>query len=348
MLIRRHSASYNFVGDLKTGVTFRWGIKFSDDPGFAPWPELADISISNHCTYGCPFCYRDSNDNKSFISVEDFRFILQQLQHKKWGNVFQVALGGGEPLEHPHFLKLIDTVLEFGIVANFTTNGKHVTRKLALNLKGKVGAVAVSVSNIRKMNQNAINTLITCGIRTNIHFLLYRENLSQAIDMLHGHYDENLKGINAVIFLTHKPMGRADNSDTLIWNEQLASFVKCIDTKKSSMRIGFDACFVPVLLHTTSVDSRFVDPCECGYFSIYIDEQLNVKPCSFTPNMKDYFNLRQTSFNEIWTKHLSEFRRTNKKPCKRNCTVTSSCRSGCPYFPQLNHCYSSSKKPSLL
>ena len=56
-MLRRHIGNYNFVGDAKTGITLRWGKTINDNPIFAPVPELADISISNHCTKGCSFCY---------------------------------------------------------------------------------------------------------------------------------------------------------------------------------------------------------------------------------------------------------------------------------------------------
>lgn len=50
MKLLRKSKKYNLLGDKKTGVTIRWGKTLSDDPILAPWPELVDISISNHCT----------------------------------------------------------------------------------------------------------------------------------------------------------------------------------------------------------------------------------------------------------------------------------------------------------
>jgi len=108
MKIRRHIDNYNFIADQETGMTFRWGKTFNDNPKFAPVPELVDISISNHCSKGCDFCYRDSKLNNSFMSLNDFEYILKKLKHPKYGNVFQVALGGGEPLEHPDFIKFIE------------------------------------------------------------------------------------------------------------------------------------------------------------------------------------------------------------------------------------------------
>ena len=67
-MVTRFTNNYNFLADPKTGVTFRWGKTINDNPILAPVPELADISISNHCTKGCSFCYRNSKNNNEFIT----------------------------------------------------------------------------------------------------------------------------------------------------------------------------------------------------------------------------------------------------------------------------------------
>ena len=57
------------------------------------------------------------------MSLNQYCQVLDSLNHPLYGNVFQVAIGGGEPLEHPDFLKIIDATLQRKIVPNFTTNG---------------------------------------------------------------------------------------------------------------------------------------------------------------------------------------------------------------------------------
>ena len=48
-MLERHIADYHFIADPTTGMTMRWGTTIKDNPTWAPVPELADISISNHC-----------------------------------------------------------------------------------------------------------------------------------------------------------------------------------------------------------------------------------------------------------------------------------------------------------
>lgn len=347
MKVRRHGQLYNFIGDTKTGITFRWGKTLRENPTFAPWPELADISISNHCTKGCDYCYRNSGDNASFMSLEDYEYILNELRHPKWRNVFQIAIGGGEPLEHPQLIQIIETTISRNIIPNLTTNGVHLDSEYASYFKGKVGAVALSVTDIQALDLNKIRILLKESVRTNIHYVLSNKNISQAADILRGKYNEILSGLNSIIFLTHKPHGRGNITDILKLNTILKNFIKQIDHNKCSARIGFDACFVPLLLHFTQTDSTYIDPCECGFFSIYIDEKLNVKPCSFD-NMGSYtFNLREYSFSDIWGYKLKRYRDDVINHCERKCSNKIECRGACHFYNEITCCFSKTSEEPL-
>ncbi|WP_420237710.1 radical SAM protein [Telmatobacter bradus] len=341
MLKRRHSSEYNFVGDTETGITMRWGRTPEEDPVFAPWPELADIFISNHCSAGCTFCYRDSRADNSFMALEDYERVLDALTSPRWGSVFQVALGGGEPLEHPDFLKILEATTRRGIIANFTTNGQHVTREVAQSIAGLVGAVAISTSNLDHLDRNKIDYLVSAGIRTNLHYILDRNSIFQAIDILHGAYRELLADVNAVIFLTYKPRGRADASLCLEDGPELRAFLASVSNNNAGVHIGFDACFVPLLLHDTDTEAQYVDACECAFFSIYIDEKLNVKPCSFATEGKDAWNLRHHSMEKIWKESFSAYRAgLLDQMCSADCKAAQRFHGSCAYFDQLNFCHS--------
>lgn len=317
--IRRHSKDYNFIGDTLSGITFRWGRNFKENPKYAPWPELADISISNHCTKGCNYCYRNSSENFSFMSLEDYEYILNELQHPIWGNVFQIAIGGGEPLEHPQLKQILELTISKNIVPNLTTNGIHINSEYAKYFKNKVGAVALSVEDIQTLNSEKVRILLKESVKTNIHYLLSNRNISQAVDILKGKYNEIFLGLNSIIFLTYKPLGRGSLADILKLNDNLKKFIKQIDNNKCSTRIGFDACFVPLLLHFTKIDPIYVDSCEAGFYSIYIDEKLNVKPCSFDNTGIYSFNLREHSFSDIWENKLKKYRENALNLCNRKC-----------------------------
>jgi len=348
LTIKRLSPEYKFLGNKKTGISFRWGKTVDDNPYLAPWPELVDISISNHCTKGCDFCYRNSLPNGSFMSLDDYEYILKSLNHPRWGNVFQVAIGGGEPLEHPDFLKIICKTVEYGIVPNFTTNAVNLNDTIAKEIQDKVGAVAISVTNLEDLKSINYKYLLKYNIKTNIHFVLNKDTLQQALEILEGRHNKILNDFNSIIFLTYKSVGRGHESKNLSYNETLKRFINLIDSNKSVIGIGFDACFVPVLLHSTKTNVKLIDPCECGFFSVYIDENLNVKPCSFSPqNSKHIYNLKEDTFEDIWVNKFEKYRSGISNNCKRNCINKVNCRGGCPYYKSINFCYSNKKLASL-
>jgi MoaA/NifB/PqqE/SkfB family radical SAM enzyme len=347
MKIRRHSKHYNFIGDKVSGETFRWGASFSENPIIAPWPELADISISNHCTKGCNYCYKNSRPNQSFMTIEDYELILKSLIHPHWGSVFQVAIGGGEPLEHPDFENIINKTLEYGVIPNLTTNGERITKDIAAFLKNRVGALALSVSIPEDIIYQTHRILIDQGVRTNIHYILSQQSIEGAIGILEGRYNKILSGVNGIIFLTYKATGRATRDNYLEWNDTLRHFISLIDDHECSVRIGFDACFVPLLLHLTKTNPDFIDNCECGFFSVYIDEKLVVKPCSFCSDDKYGFNLKNISFDEIWHERFKAYRVEAVSNCQRKCRNVNYCQRQCILFDEINICYSETEEGHL-
>lgn len=338
-MLERHIGDYNFVADSRTGVTLRWGKSYSEDPNWAPVPELADISISNHCTKGCSFCYRDSAPNNDFMSLEDYCKVLDALNHPEYGNVFQVALGGGEPLEHPQFRQIIDTTVFRSIVPNFTTNGIHLNEDICGFVQGKVGAVALSVSSISELQSAKISLLNRFRIKTNVHYVLSNNNIGEACKILRGKYNTLLESINALVFLTYKPAGRAFAGDVIKDNNEFRDFISLVDNEDlKRLRIGFDACFVPMLLRYTTIKKELIDTCEGAFFSVYIDHKKNVSPCSFS-GKKDSYSLEEFSFYDIWNDKFEEYRKRVSMNCNVDCKIKMECRGVCPYYPVISLCH---------
>lgn len=338
-MLERHIGDYHFVADGKTGLTLRWGKTLKDNPECAPVPELADISISNHCSKGCSYCYRDSRPNNEFMSLENYCKVLDSLNHPEYGNVFQVAIGGGEPLEHPDFREIIKVTCSHSIVPNFTTNGSLLNESMCQFLADKVGAVAISVSSLSAFDNSIVDMLVRFGIKTNIHYLLSKTNILEACDILSGLFNGRLMGVNAVVFLTYKPAGRASDEWVIEQGKEFERFVELIDNSVLDRpRIGFDACFVPMLLRYTKVKSEMVDSCEGAFFSVYVDHNMNVSPCSFSGEM-DSFSLREFDFYDIWNNKFEDYRQRNIKNCTEECRLIELCHGRCPYYPQITICH---------
>lgn len=81
-------------------------------------PELVDVKITDFCNVGCAWCYQNSTGKGKHATLKNIRHIAHMLKEL---SVFEVAIGGGEPLEHPHFLEAYQAFHFKGIQANFTT-----------------------------------------------------------------------------------------------------------------------------------------------------------------------------------------------------------------------------------
>jgi len=90
------------------------------------------------------------------MSLEDYEYILHELQHPRWGDIFQIAIGGGEPLEHPQLKQIIDATISRNIIPNLTTNGIHLDNEYAKFFKGRVGAVALSIADIHALDLDKV------------------------------------------------------------------------------------------------------------------------------------------------------------------------------------------------
>lgn len=107
-------------------------------------PELVDIKITDYCPYGCAFCYQDSTKAGAHGDLDQIKRIIDRLAEL---DVFEIAIGGGEPVLHPEFPEIVRYAHERGITPNVTVFGVEWLEKPAIveAVKSFVGGVGVSV-----------------------------------------------------------------------------------------------------------------------------------------------------------------------------------------------------------
>jgi len=315
-----------------TGFFLRKSIKGNEDTTWSPdGPELIDFAITNKCTgkYGdgktCLFCYRNSTPGGKNISLRNFDEAMRNIRRLKTVNT--IALGGGNPPLHPHFPYILNVIRRsYNIVPTYTYNGFGLSDRIRQATKDECGAIAISYYGdkelvIREVKENK-------DIKMNMHWVLSNDSIDEAIDWLEK--DLAPDGLNAIIFLTWKTIGRASSIGEL--NKQdprLDKFIKLVFEKQHKHKIGFDSCF------TTAIASRIenanydtIDGCEAGCFSMFIDEELTVRPCSF---MTEGVDLRFSDLGYVW-KNSELFNETRRYLLTKRCDCKhySLCKNGCP------------------
>lgn len=347
-----HDTRYHFrtAFDTETGAYVRTGLLDAEgrdtgvDPFMASYPHLIDVGVMGHCIHGrtglCAKagigCYQSGLlVEQPNMTVEDFRWIAEQSRRR----CNQFALGGrGDPDQHEHFEELLKICRENDLVPNFTTSGYGMTPEIATLCKRYCGAVAVSWYR-SEYTLSALRMLLEAGVKTNIHYVLGRNSIDEAIDRLTR--DDFPAGINAVIFLLHKPAGQGTQANVLAFDDpRVAEFFRQID-RKHPFKVGMDSCNVPGAIHYCKhVLPESLDTCEGGRFGCYISADMYMTPCSFDQDHRYYVSLRGSSILEAWNSEPFErFRDRMRRACP-GCEKKELCMGGCPLMPEIVFCNS--------
>lgn len=316
MKIEHREPGYNYNFDTETGFFMRWGDTYEDDPQCAPGgPEILDIEVSTVCHKGCRFCYKSNKANGYNMSLEMFKDIIDRMP-----TITQVAIGVGDIDGNPDLIEMMRYCRSKNIVPNITINGDRLTINMAQDLVDLCGAIAVSNYD-QIVCLSTVHQLVKLGCKqVNIHQLLSLETLDDCWSLVKsGKLDE----VNAVVFLSVKQKGRGEGYHPVPMPEYRQLVDYCLD---NGVRIGFDSCgahkFMEVIKDRPMVAAMeiFVEPCESGLFSSYINVLGNYYPCSFVEGIYPSINvLRYDDFSSVWNHLYTDAWRNKLLVCNREC-----------------------------
>ncbi|MGI6215813.1 MAG: SPASM domain-containing protein [Christensenellales bacterium] len=341
--------SFKSAFDTETGAYVRTGILNKNgkdtgvDPFMASFPHLIDVGVMGHCIHGktglCSKagigCYQSGMlINQPNMTIEDFEWIADQCK----GRCNQLALGGrGDPDQHEYFEDLLRISRENNLVPNYTTSGYGLTPKLAALSRQYCGAVAVSWYR-NDYTLNAIHMLINAGVKTNIHYVLGRNSIDEAVDRLER--NDFPSGINAVVFLLHKPTGQGSSANVLDCHDpRVAQLFEHMD-KHHPFKVGMDACTVPGALNfCRNILLESLDTCEGGRFSCYIGADMAMLPCSFDQDKRYKVQLNDDiTIEKAWNSRPFEAFRDKMRGACPSCELKNLCIGGCPLMPEIVFC----------
>lgn len=356
-------STYNFISmfDTETGAYLRTGILDEEgrdtgvDPFMASFPHLIDVGIMGHCAHGKTGlclkagigCYQSGAIvEQENMRLEDFKSIAAQCRHR----TNQLALGGrGDPDQHEAFEEILIACRENDLVPNFTTSGFGMTPDIAAICKKYCGAVAVSWYR-SDYTRAAIDMLLEAGVKTNIHYVLGNNSIDEAIERLE--HDDFPAGINAVIFLLHKPAGLGQSSNVLSPHDpRVARFFAQIDARHP-FKVGMDSCNVPGAINfCKNVIPESLDTCEGGRFSCYIGADMVMVPCSFDQKRKYQIQIAHAgeegpTIEEAWRSEPFEAFRDKMRSSCPGCEKRALCMGGCPLMPEIVFCDSPERTSS--
>jgi radical SAM protein with 4Fe4S-binding SPASM domain len=308
------------------------------------FPELIDVGVMGHCKHGKSglciksgvMCYQDGlNINQPNMTLDNFKKIVDECK----GKVYQFALGGrGDVDQHEDFKEILKYCRDNNIVPNFTSSGLGFTDEIISICKEFCGAIAISYYRQRH-TYSAIDMLIKAGIKTNIHYVLGNNSIDEAIDKLKN--NSFPKGINAIIFLLHKPVGLGSQDNVLkIDDKKVKEFFNLVDNGNFDFKIGFDSCTIPALVNLAkNINRDSFDTCEGGRYSMYITSDMKALPCSFdNQDLKYAYDISNKTIQNAWDSIIfDKFRNHFKTSCNK-CEDRLSCLGGCPLQKSITLC----------
>lgn len=199
---------FNRSNGSKTRMSFVDGKTI--DPIYSYSPELVDLKITDFCPYNCPMCYVDSTKNGRHANEYDIYALLHALSDLE---VFEVAIGGGEPTLHPKFMRILATCKASNIVPNFTTKNYSFLRDDVVMAKVLkiVGSIAISVSdeNDVEIAAKIIARYPFCGEKFSVQYVMGMQSKYGFKQLLEN--VDDLK-INRLTLLGYKDSGRGTDN----------------------------------------------------------------------------------------------------------------------------------------
>jgi sulfatase maturation enzyme AslB (radical SAM superfamily) len=198
----------NYKAVYSDGKTIRLALNPRKPITDLEYPEFYDVKLTNFCQSGCPYCYQDSKPEAHYADVvEKIATYFGAMTENQ--RPFQVALGGGNPNQHPDFIKCLEKFCELGITPNYTTNGMGLTPEILVATKKYCGGVAVSCHpHMDKVWRNAVRLLLANGVKTNLHIIISDKD---SIDRFKNIFDEHKETVEYFVLLPYIPMGRAES-----------------------------------------------------------------------------------------------------------------------------------------
>lgn len=119
--VHYRNGNYDVHLNLETGTK----IRENDLDFFAPeYPESMDIKITNMCNMGCRFCHENSTPDGLHGDIMNLEFINTLHPYT------ELAIGGGNPLEHPDLESFLRKCRELKLIPSMTVHQKHFVENL--------------------------------------------------------------------------------------------------------------------------------------------------------------------------------------------------------------------------
>lgn len=349
-------ATINLIGSLSTLRMLKEGgepslvhIVSQPNPYCLTAPAKIYWTICKKCDSLCRHCFTSSGPSETDgLPTRVIRKTIDELANLK---VFQIAIGGGEPLLREDIFDIISYACRKGIDVYLTTNGHFLdsakTRRLKDigvyyvqvsvdgcdstshgALRGNPSEFEKVISGIRMLEEQKIVVVLATTV-SKVNFNGLRQIFRLALDL-------NVGGIRVIRL---RNTGRASENTKaleLTSSQYLHAFkyAWCFEKKHPEMPMSIDGFFQFLV---RKKDTSFSFPpfanfgCPAGRSILSIDADGDLMPCGFLEKRFVLGNVLMHKIGKIWnsSQKADLFRHlVPKEPCA-SCVCLNLCQGGC-------------------
>lgn len=291
----------------------------------------ATIEIINNCCFFCDHCYISSHTNK--ISLFYYKKIIDELISI---NCNEILITGGEPMLHKDFVEMFLYAKKHGFIVSLNTNlfllndtilntlTNYKPRIVEISLYGydnKSYKQFTHVANSYDIVTKNIDKLLYNGINVGLKSILTQHNKEYIFKLKQYATNLNLPfRYDYIIFPKINSKG---------FNEERLTPQEIVDVlKQDKDSVAVLKAEVKNYKQNKNEKNELVFQCSIGKDRIFIDSNLELRPCLLVPityNYKDYsISESMRKFNDFKNK----YKISNSNKCL-NCSKKILCRY-CP------------------
>ncbi len=274
-------------------------------------PETVHLAITTRCTFSCPGCYAPRPEGSSELTITDWCDLIAQWAEMR---VFQMAVGGGEPLLYDGLFEVLACARQHGLVPNLTTNGALLDKDAVRQLQ-QAGVARVNVSWNSPGGDNwgrgqtasrALGLLLDSTMQVGVNLLVtpaLLPCLSQVLARLQA------LGVRRVTVLRPKPPAIPGDGDTAWYDSNrlrrtdLVRLRAVLTAWQGGLALEVDSALVALMGDADPAHLRWrgIHGCTAGRRICTVWPDGRVTPCSILGDL-DAGNVRHMSFAELWKK----------------------------------------------
>lgn len=248
-------------------------------------PYALHIDSTTDCPLSCPQCYKGEAGDV-FLSPKTFERLIVEAEKLR---IFQIAIGGGEPLCHPELAGMIAAVAGTEMAVTLTTSGCGLTKErlqeladaginhIQVSLNGSTEAVHSRSRDGFEVAIQALGLLSGSGVSFGVNWVARKDNLDDFPAM--AAYVKSLNADNINI-LRYKPSPAEPYEKVALDQDEFYRLVAMIRQVRG-LTVKTDSAYSNLLVYLNH-GRVSANSCGCGagktFVAITADGEF--KPCS--------------------------------------------------------------------